>query len=120
MYGDRLGIDRCTYGVRMGVVCAYPFFSLADAFAIDLWLLPLHLETRFATLRSLNMPFLLGKLIPANRCQCAINDIIVCLATSGECTVYIHCLITSLTAVHRPVFCEKYCTYIPMLVFAYR
>ena len=27
-------------------------FSLADAFAIGLWLLPLHLETKFATLRS--------------------------------------------------------------------
>ena len=33
----------------MGVVCAYTVFSLAVAFAIGLWLLPLHLETKFAT-----------------------------------------------------------------------
>ena len=52
-YGDQPGIDRCTYGVRTGVVCAYAvFFSLADAFAIGLLLLSFRLKTKFATLRS--------------------------------------------------------------------
>ena len=52
-YGDRPGIDRCTYGVRTGVVCTYAVsFSLADAFAIGLWLLSFRLKTKFATLRS--------------------------------------------------------------------
>ena len=52
-YGDRPGIDRCTYGVRTDVVCAYAvFFSLADAFAIGLWLLSFRLKTKFVTLRS--------------------------------------------------------------------
>ena len=52
-YGDRPGIDRCTYGVRTGVVCTFAVsFSLADAFAIGLWLLSFRLKTKFATLRS--------------------------------------------------------------------
>ena len=51
-YGDRPGIDRCTYSVRTGDVCAYTVFSLAGAFAISLWLLPLHLVMKFITLCS--------------------------------------------------------------------
>lgn len=47
-------------------------FSLAEASAIRLWLVPLHLKTKFATLHSQNKPFLLGKLFPTNQCHCAI------------------------------------------------
>ena len=44
--------DWALTAVRTGVVCAYAVFSLADAFAIGLWLLPLNLATKFATLHS--------------------------------------------------------------------
>ena len=46
-----LTVVRTVY-VRTGVVCAYTFFSLADAFAIGLWLLPLYLEMKFVTFLS--------------------------------------------------------------------
>ena len=44
--------DRALTAVRTGVVCAYAVFSLSDAFAIGLWLLSLHFETKFVTFRS--------------------------------------------------------------------
>ena len=44
--------DWALTAVRTGVVCAYAVFSLADAFAIGLWLLSLNLVTKFATLHS--------------------------------------------------------------------